>query len=241
LAIPLLNDVTNQFFRFLFPPLSKILYKPKTNYDNVMNHIKCKVILLYGKQASGKTECVRSIVEQAVKYYGIDYVNASVVEEGELGVLITYGLNKKLINILFCDNITLAKLSNNTIKEFFKIRHFWKSKTNRNYGYILAILASHRIHATPLELRTNLDAIIFRNAPTNPWDRQIVRRFIGEEALDYLINLDYSRENVNDLYKLSIVNFKNTTGILVLPLATNNYLNGVSIPEIDLIKAIIYS
>jgi len=228
----LLSEITRQFYSFLFPPLEKIVNKPITAYEHLMNHIKCKVILLYGKQGSGKTECVRGIVERAIEEYGSDNVHAAIVEEGELGLLVKYGLNSKLVNILFADNITLAKLSKTSIKNFFKIRHYWKRITNRNYGYIIAILASHRIHATPLELRTNLDAIICRNAPTNPWDKNIVKHFIGEEAVEYLTALDRAREENEELYNISIVNFSNITGILIQPLAVNNYLQRIIIPKL---------
>jgi len=237
----MLRDITEEFYSYIFPNISKIVNNPITPYDSEMNHIKLKVILLYAKQGVGKTETVRAIVEKGVEKYGLNYVNASSVEEGQLRLLLEYGLNDKLINILFCDNITLAKVNNSTIRQFFKIRHYWKQLTNRNYGYLLAILATHRIHATPLELRTNLDAIIFRNAPTSPWDRSVVKKFIGEEATEYLDYLDIAREENEDLYKISIVNFHKSTGLLITPLATANYLKRVVTPNYCLLKPLYLS
>jgi len=218
----MLKDITEYFLSQIFIPLERIVNIPDVNYE--INAIKFKNLIQYGKIGSGKTELIRGITERAVDYYGVDNVNAVKANSGQLLSLIYYGLNNKLIQLLFTDDISIRKIDRFHLAKYFNIRHLWKDYIKRNYGYILGIVATHRFHNIPTILRTNFDGLICKNAPNNPWDRVIMKGFIGEEAIDYLYSLERDREEDRNLMSYSICKVYNKVGILNIPMATTNYL-----------------
>jgi len=236
----MLQDKTTYFYSFIFPDIDKITYVPKVNYFT--NSIKFKNIVIYAKQGEGKTEVVRKLVEEAVKKYGEENVNAVVSEEGDLESLMNYGLNHKLVNILFCDNATLAKLKDHDIRKYFQIRHKWYNLTKRNYGYILSIIACHRFFSIPLTLRTYIDCSIWRNSATSPFDYNIVRKFINNEGMEFLEGVELAREDNPELNIFSVFSIKRNIGLLLTPLADKNYLESILVPKerryFELLKAL---
>jgi hypothetical protein len=219
--------------------MKKITYTPSTKY--ISNSIIFKSVLLYGHQGIGKTEKVRSFVEKAVKKYGRKNVNARYITRGDyLPYLIKYGLDNKLIQILFCDNATLSRIPRDTLEDYFNIRHIWYNRTKRPYGYILSFLACHRFHGVNTELRTDNDVIIFMNAPTNPFDYSIVKRYIGEEGIARLEYFEKERNRrLNSKYKkYSIFWSRGQIGLYISRLAKENYLKEVSIPILEAYKRI---
>lgn len=181
----------------------------------------------------GKTEIVRSFVEKAVKKYGIENVNARYIPKGEyLPYLLKYGLDKKLIQILFTDNATLSRIPDNVIENYFTLRHIWYKKTNRPYGYILSFIAAHRFFGCNKCLRTDNDVYIFLNSPTSPFDVSITKRYLGEEGIARLEYYEKERnKRINSKYKqYSLFNARGQVGIHISKLAKENYLEEVSIP-----------
>jgi len=217
-----LRNNTDYFLSKLFPDMSLIKYTPETEYET--NNVIYKNVILYGKQFSGKTETVRAIVEKAIEKYGMENVNACVVQSGELELLIELGLNKKPIQLLFCDNLTLVKPPKQVIQNFFKIRHYYRMLTGNNNGLIITFLAAHRFHGIHIALRTDFDFLIARNSPTNPWDYNIMKRFIGEEGISIMEVLEEERFTKRDLFRFSVFYSRRKRGILELPLARKNYL-----------------
>ena len=225
-----IRNRTSFFYSHIFPSIKRIKHVPKTPYQDKMNSIIFKNIVIYAKMGEGKSELCRRIAEEGIKKYGIDNFSAQYVEEGELEWARQYGLTGHLVNMLFIDNLTSQKISKDELREFFHIRHHWRDITNRNYGLLLTVLAVHRFHGLATELRTNIDALIVKNSPTSPFDRSIIKKFITQDGIELLETLEKQREEALDLKRYSIFNIKSTIGVLDAPLATKNYLQEVCVP-----------
>jgi len=223
-----LCNLTSYFYDYIFPSIELITYTPKTKYK--INNVRYKNIIIFGFMGSGKTETVRSIVNEAIKRYGKNNVNAVSVEDGSLDLLIDYGLKSTLINILFADNITLRKIDPYVMYRYFTIRHVYANRFNTNIGYILTISATHRFFGIPKEMRCTCDAIIVRNSTMNPYDRSILSKFITKEGLEFLERLEEAREHDRKLMKYSVFATKRKIGILETELAEESYLEEVLIP-----------
>jgi len=225
-----LNNLTDYFLAKLFPPIEQIMYSPSTSFKT--NNVIWKSVVIYGKPGSGKTELVRSLVERAVQKYGQENVNANMTQLGNLALLMKYGLNAQLVQILFADNITLVKPKKEVIKNFYCLRHYYQMLTGKNHGLIIAILAAHRFHSVNVNLR-DADFLIARNSPTSPWDNSIMKRYLGQEGINLLEILEEERMKNRKLWKFSVFYTKRKQGVLELPLATENFLN-----ELDTYKYI---
>ncbi|MEM2260816.1 MAG: hypothetical protein QXK24_00045 [Ignisphaera sp.] len=218
--------INRQFYNLLFPPKRIILRKPRVNYET--NNIIFKNYIIYGFQGVGKTSTVNYLAGKAIQKYGRNNVNAVVSEDGDLELLMHYGLQPKLVNILFSDNITLRRIDRSTLMDYFKIRHLFYKRFERTNGYILSIMALHRFHSIPVELRTTIDGIIFKDSSLNPYDRSIIKKFVGQEYLQLLDNLHRAREKKPSLKRLAIFVSKDLSGIISIPLARNNYLKEIN-------------
>lgn len=202
--------------------MEQIAYKPDTTY--LTNNIIHRNVVIYGKPGSGKTEVVRACTEKAIEQYGAKNVNASLVHNGELNVLMEYGLDNKPVQLLFADNVTLVKPKKVDIQNFFKIRHYYRMLTGKCNALIVTFLAAHRFHGINISLRTDFDLLLARNSPTNPWDHNIMKRFLGEDGISLMEVLEEERESRRNLYRFSVFYSKREKGLLELSLARRNYL-----------------
>jgi len=222
-----INDVTRTFYKFIFPSKKRILYTPKTKYET--NNVIFKNIILFGFQGSGKTLTAMRIVEEAIKKYGIEKVNAIISEEGDLEELIYFGLQNKLVNILFADNLTLRKIKEDVLRDYFRIRHLYYERFKQNVGYILSILSVHRFHGKgcPIELRTNMDGLIVKDTSLNPYDYHFIKRMIGEDLLN-ILKLISEYKNRNPRYKkYSVFVSKYFRGVVSFPIPKHNYFKRI--------------
>lgn len=144
----------------MFPTTERIAYKPTVKYET--NNIIMYNALQYGHMGTGKTETCRSIVEQAVSYYGEENVNA-VGSEGDLNGLLLRGFDNKLVQIMVIDDATLARIDDDDIRNYFRIRHIYKEKTGKSNGFILTIFNVHRFHSIQTELRSSIDVALWRS------------------------------------------------------------------------------
>jgi len=224
-------------YKILLPSLKQITYVPKTPYET--NAIIFKSVLVYGRMGVGKTEVVRSFVEKAIKKYGKENVNAVYVNKGsQLPYLLQYGLNDKLVQIFFIDNATLSKIPNPIMEEYFFLRHRWYELTRRPYGYILSFIAGHRFHGVNTCLRTDNDCYIWLNSPTNPFDKSIVKGYIGNSGIARLESYERERnKRLNSKYRqYSVYNARGEVGLHISKLAKENYMKEVGIPMYEAIK-----
>lgn len=212
---------TERILDYLFPPLEEFTVQPLVYYD--YNAVKFKLVILYGKIGSGKTELVRSLAEQAVKRYGADKVAASYTN-ADLETLLEQGLKDKLVNILFCDDLTHSKIKEQTLNEFFRVRHKLKEYYGRRHGYILGVLALHRFFNIPVSLRAEMDCLICRNTSLNPYDSAFLKRMLGFHLYQALEEIERRRESDREFYQYSAFVSKDLRGLLRLPLAEIDYL-----------------
>jgi len=217
------QNINEEFFRFILP--DKRIIK-RTSRSKFSNNIIFRNILIFGGQGAGKTSIVNYIAYKAKKKYG-SQLSAKISEDGDLKALMDYGLEPKLVNILFSDNLTLRPLKKNTLMEYFRIRHRFKKRFNLNNGYILSIMGVHRIHNIPVELRTNIDGIIIKDSSINPYDRSILKRFIGETSLQILDLIALGRDERPELRDYSFFVGRGISGLLSFPLVKKNYLEPV--------------
>jgi hypothetical protein len=227
--------INEEFFRFILPDKRIITRVPKVNYR--CNNIIFKNILIYGFQASGKTTAVNSIASQVVKKYGEENTNCVISESGDLGLLMEKGLQPKLVNLLFADNVTLRPLSKETLMNYFRIRHIFRNRFDLDNGYILSIISLHRFFSIPIELRTTIDGILIKDSSINPYDRSVLRRFVGQDYIDFLEQIAKERDERPELKQYSIFIARGLTGVISLPMVRENYLKEVQDLK-DLLKEI---
>ena len=210
--------------------MGTILDTPKVNYP--INSIRFRNLVIFGEQGIGKTETVRAIIEKAVEYYGQENVHAIIAESGKLDWVLDYGLNnRKLVQILFIDNITLVENPESIYQRFFKIRHEWLGWTDRPYGYIITILGSHRFHGVPMEVRTNLNAVIIMNDTMNPYDHALIKRYVSDDGIKDLEELEHTRYKVPGNTGISLFKIRSgVLGLLNLGMAKKNYMERLLVP-----------
>ena len=192
-------DVTRQFWKYILIPKRILNRQPKVYPRNA---IIFKNILLFGFQGEGKTAVANAIAYKFKRYYGEENVNATMSENGNLDIILRQGFDDRLVNVVFVDNLTMRKIDNSTLADYFMCRHLVSRRFDRYNGYIFSILSLHRFFSIPTELRTNMDGIIIRNSSMNPYDRSFLKRLIGEEGLEILEELEAKR-----LYQRSLMNW----------------------------------
>jgi len=195
----------------VFPTLEQIQRVPRSG-----NAIYQLTIVVYGKQGCGKTTLIQTIVEYLAQKYGIDNVNA-VWSKSNLDVLLRRGIQNKLVNVLCCEDITLRKFRTETLADFFNIRHIVAGRTHRRNGLVINIFTLHRYFGIKIELRTEHDLLLFKSAPTNPYDYSTIKRFLGPYYINELAKIQ--RERQTDISKMGLCAFYtgNQRGIVDFP------------------------
>lgn len=176
---------------------------------------------------SGKSEGVRALVEQAVKKYGPNNVNAIQVPATKLELAFGFLDNKK-VNIVFIDDFTLVKHKPETLQRFFEIRHIWSERTGRKNGYIITVIGIHRFHSLQLEFRNVFDYLLLRSSPDSLYDRQFLEQYFSSKSLDNMRNVEIGRLKDRKLFSYSLWRDKlGNQGFLELPMAEKNYLDEI--------------
>jgi len=205
-----LNNITKDTLDFIFPDKNILLEKPQVKYKT--NNIKRVQALCYGAEATGKTILGDYLVEIAYEKYGGQNVSAYISKD--LDTLIEHGHDDKLINILFADDITRKEIPKEWLSRYFQLRHIIYNKYNRSQGLVFTLLGLHRFHGTPPDLRTNIDVLFLRSAPLNPWDKSVIKAFIGQDGIDTLNELDIKRrKGLNEYWNYSVVYYRGNVGL----------------------------
>lgn len=217
-----LKNDNDLLLKFILPNIETIEYSPEVSYD--INNILFMSGNIFGDIASGKSSVARYIAEEAVKKYGKSKVNCVLESSANIIRLMKYGLRNKLVNILFSDDLTLRKIDREVLSLFFRIRHYHKERFGSNNGYILSLLGLHRFHSCVPELK-NPQFLIITTLPSNPYDYSLTKKFIGEEAMELLQDIEEYRVDDPEYKKYSIYWLRTgNVGLLTTPLAQDNYM-----------------
>jgi len=168
--------------------------EPVPDWDNAITK---RNISIFGAQETGKSHTARFIAQKIIEYYGKP-VYALRHPDNLLGLLENLS-PKHDIQVVFGEDLTGAlkmlkiREQQRIAKAWFRIRHKMKEKTGRPYGLIIAIIGMHRFHGVPPAFTTENDIMIFKSVPTNPYDFNVVRRFIGDEGIRFLQMIERER------------------------------------------------
>jgi len=224
------NCSYKEFLDKIFPSIDELLQTPDVSYQT-NNTIQIHM-LVYGKQGSGKTELARAIAEYLNEKYGSHNVS-TVWTEGDLASLIQHGIKNTLVNFLVCEDITLEKISRDTIRDFFRIRHIYAERTGRRNGLIVTLVTVHRFHGLKYpELRTDVDVIFIKNIPTNPYDESIIRKYTTPRLLNELRKYEQIRDKHPTLKGYCLVYHKGNKFMTYFPLAKQDYLSLLQLPKL---------
>lgn len=212
--------------KYLFPKIKVICDHPKTIYER--NNIIQETIIVYGGPGSGKTSVIMRIVEEAWRSYGSQYVNARYSKEDIVPLLEhgwgNVGEDAKRINILVADDLTLVKVPQYVLAKMFNIRHLMKEATRYSEGLVLLIIAVHKYSAIPNELRQEPYMLLFRSIPENPYHKNQVKKWLGEDIMNKYRQIVYHRRDDPSLRGLTAYYNFFGSGIFDLPLASIDLL-----------------
>lgn len=198
--------------------MSVLNHTPDVGYET--NNIFQRQVLLVGGQRSGKTASVRAMALRAVNIYGRDRVNVTSCRNFE--VLMKEGIERRFVNILFFDDATLQDVPKETLRDYFRIRHIIKQATGSSNGLVITIVGTHRYHSMPKELRSTCNVVLWKSPPTNPYDRNTARQFVGDRGIALLESIELEKDNNPDLIGICVAYFLGTVGMFITPEPKDN-------------------
>ena len=172
--------------------------EPLPEWDNAVTK---RNVTIYGAQMTGKGHTARWLVSKIRERYP-DRVISALRHQDDLEGLLHAISPEAEVQVLFGEDLTSAlktlsrRRQADLAKNWFRIRHLFREATGRQYGLIFAILGMHRFHGAPPAFTTDNDMLIFKGVPTNPYDKNVVRSFIGDVGIEFLSEVE--RERVND-------------------------------------------
>ncbi len=216
-------DVDNgYFFSYMFPNIES-LPEPIDESDNPIIH---KKMIVFGDQGSGKSILFRSLVAKAVDIYGEENVNAVVSHKGDsLLELLSWGYDEKPIQIQIADDFTLDNTPDWVLKQYFRSRHIWKAQYNVKRGCIISIFSVHRFFSMSKEIRSGANAVLVKSMSLNPYDKNVIKRYIGQEGIEDLRIIEELADNNPQLK--SFTPYYVRTGrraLLCLPPSKDNFI-----------------
>ncbi len=213
-----LPNIEDKFKDTLF--LDPTLLYPELKVDYKLNHIRQFQGIILGRPGSGKTQVANWLANSLMKKYGDENVNA--VSSSSLRHLLK-AVDDKLINLLFLDDLTMAKTTKEELAQLFRIRHIIEARTGRTNGIVIPLLGLHRYFGCDPSIRSNYDFILFRSAPTNEYDRNWTKRHIGTDATNLLSNIELDRNKELELFNTTIAWLKGTgAGYMDTPLPSTS-------------------
>lgn len=163
------------------------------------------------------------LASKLVEKYGEENVNACY-SKADLGRLLKH-TEDKLVNFLFLDDLTLAKVKQKDLADYFSIRHIINRNNRRDHGLALTVLGLHRFYGCDPSIRTNFDFLMFRSAPTNKFDRNFTKGYIKENGIKTLEKLELERNKDRKQYDITIMWLKGKgSGFISTPIPDSDCL-----------------
>lgn len=130
-----------------------------------------------------------------------------------------------LVNFLFLDDLTLAKTTKKELSNYFRIRHIINKNNGRDTGLVLTVLGLHRFYGCDPSIRTNFDFLMFRSAPTNKFDRDFTKGYIGSNGVKTLEKIELDRNKDPEQFDITIMWMKGKgAGVIRTPIPDVDYL-----------------
>ena len=173
-----------EFSSLLMPKIEIIDRVPPVTYDT--NNWLWQNVLLYGAPGTGKSEGARKFAEIAAERYSSDMLAATNLERYIVEFLSAPFIEPKKIQLYFFDDLAGKRLPPNCQNEWILLRHTVQNITHLHNGLILTFIATQRYYALDKALRESITSLVAFSTPSNPFDASIIKRFIGDEAYNFL-------------------------------------------------------
>lgn len=216
----------NYYFDRLMPRNLPVV-DPNDKYDNA---IEQRHIYIYGKQGKGKTNVTKLIVNRAVQTYGSFNVAVQRTNAENFRQLLEGNWERKLIQVIILEDATDVGIPKDELAAFFRIRHKMYEKTGAREGLVIVIFCCHRLHETPIALRSDYDSLLVLGVPMNDWDYNFIASKVGVESVEILDEADENNEKGN-----VIVTYRRKfLGIAKIPKLTFDIPIRDIVPSVDL-------
>ena len=176
-----LKDVTSNVLKTLFVPIPKD------------ENIQLRTCQVYGIPGTGKTSLYRWFGFKGLKHYKTEHIN--LIESTNLDVLLD-SIEPVPANFLFLEDAGLETQSagKELIAKFTRVRHIHgdvlEDKGKERKGIDDVFFAVQDPFLLEKKLRSTLHVEIWKNAPTNDYDKGILVKNIGRKALDRLEHIN---------------------------------------------------
>ena len=158
---------------------------PKSN-GKEDNAIKQRVILIQGRQESGKSNTARIIAQCLRQHYASGDVSVDVVPGEDFQFLFDSKWSHKPIQVKLIEDITDVKISDIVARDFFRIRHVMAARTGRRDGLCVLIFTLHSFYDMPISFRRDYDSLIIQSLPMGKSDLKFVEENITYEGVRVL-------------------------------------------------------
>jgi intein/homing endonuclease len=146
---------------------------------------------------SGKTNVTKLIVNRAVETYGAFNVAVQRTNAENFRQLLEGNWERKPIQVIILEDATDVGIPKDELADFFRIRHKMYEKTGAREGLVIMIFCCHRLHETPIALRSDYDSLLVLGVPMNDWDYNFIASKVGIESVEVLDEADENNEKGN--------------------------------------------
>lgn len=150
------------------------------------NAIKQRIILIQGRQESGKSNTARVIVQCLRALYGTKNVAAQVVSGEDFQTMFESKWGHRPVQVVVIEDITDVEISQAIARDFFRIRHVMSRQTGRRDGLCVLIFTLHAFYDMPISFRRDYDSLIIQSLPMGKSDLQFIEENIGPEGVKLL-------------------------------------------------------
>jgi hypothetical protein len=154
--------------------------------DDEDNAIKQRVLIVYGRQESGKSNTARVIIQGIKDLYGYKTVTARTVPAEDFRSILDSKWSARPVQVIALEDITDVELTEADARDFFRIRHIMADRTGRLDGLCVVIFTLHRFHDMPKSFRSDYDSLIVHSVPMNDYDYQFIENKITRAGVKML-------------------------------------------------------